>query len=58
MPLAAGRWVRPVRLPLNDEFAGVDAGVWWDAIAVDGDPGERTAGVTSDTFGPRKAAAS
>lgn len=39
----AGRRVRPAWLPLDDEFAGVDAGVWWDAVAIDGDLGARTA---------------
>lgn len=43
MPLAAGRRVRPAWLPLDDEFAGVDAGLWWDAVAVDGELGARTA---------------
>ncbi|HWM36107.1 MAG TPA: hypothetical protein VNS49_03165 [Streptomyces sp.] len=38
-----GRRVRPVWLPPEGEFAGVDAGVWWDAVAVDGDLGARTA---------------
>lgn len=31
-------------LPLDDGFAGVDAGVWWDAVAIDGDLGAGTAG--------------
>ncbi|MGW7514615.1 hypothetical protein ACWGJ2_03365 [Streptomyces sp. NPDC054796] len=39
MPPAAGLRVRPAWLPLEDEFAGVDAGVWWDAVAIDGDLG-------------------
>ncbi|MGW7518380.1 hypothetical protein ACWGJ2_22625 [Streptomyces sp. NPDC054796] len=42
-PLAAGLRVRPAWLPLDDELAGVDAGVWWDAIAIDGDLGAAVA---------------
>lgn len=38
-----GRLTRPVWLPPEGEFAGVDGGVWWDAVAVDGELGARTA---------------
>ncbi|MBR7675869.1 hypothetical protein [Streptomyces daliensis] len=51
-PPAAGLRVRPAWLPLDDELAGVDAGVWWDAIAIDGDLGGAVAGRLKAGAGP------
>lgn len=45
---------RPVWLPADDEYQAVEAGIWWDAIAIDGHLGTKTCHALRATRGPQR----